>query len=323
MIYNYPMSPFGYTGQRNESYINLLDYNARFYSPHLGRFISADSIVPNPGDTKSYDRYSYVAGNPLRFNDPSGHSVDCGMGEENCQAGEYVPPAPPPPTPEDVLEDLAEVLTNCDTRDCVLDWIMSYSTYLADTHFPARSPATQMSLSGMVGYMAWNYGSISVVTTSEGDYQTFVTWSNAQDDPSGAYEWLLENGPALDGGGYLFPPTGELPLLPIASPQLGASVTGGRIFGEDLEDQGLSALEGESVMIVGNILAVSGDVYMSYDPESDNLSFGVYGYDLGAGPSIIPAAGAIIPVKTKAISPGGYVRGPLLLLCRILNGCGR
>jgi RHS repeat-associated protein len=38
---------FGFTGQRGHSYIQLglMDFNARFYSPTLGRFIQPDSII--------------------------------------------------------------------------------------------------------------------------------------------------------------------------------------------------------------------------------------------------------------------------------------
>ena len=50
----------------------LYFYNARYYDPALGRFISADTIVPEPGDPQSLNRYSYVGNNPLRFVDPSG-----------------------------------------------------------------------------------------------------------------------------------------------------------------------------------------------------------------------------------------------------------
>ena len=64
---------FGYTGQRAESYTKLLDYNARFYSARLGRFISADTVVPNPGKSIDFDRFMYSAGNPIRYRDPSGH----------------------------------------------------------------------------------------------------------------------------------------------------------------------------------------------------------------------------------------------------------
>ena len=69
---------FGYTGQRKDGF-GLMDYNARYYNAKLGRFISADSIVPDPANAKSFDRYAYVYNNPTNFNDPSGHCVICGI----------------------------------------------------------------------------------------------------------------------------------------------------------------------------------------------------------------------------------------------------
>jgi hypothetical protein len=51
----------------------LYDYGARFYSPLLGRFISPDSVVQNPSDPQTLNRYSYTRNNPLRYTDPSGH----------------------------------------------------------------------------------------------------------------------------------------------------------------------------------------------------------------------------------------------------------
>jgi len=42
----------------------------------IGRFISADSIVPNPNNPQSFNRYSYCLNNPLRYVDPSGHDPD-------------------------------------------------------------------------------------------------------------------------------------------------------------------------------------------------------------------------------------------------------
>ncbi len=50
-------------------------YGARFYDPYLGRFISADSIVPDPGNPQSLNRYAYTLNNPLRYQDPTGHFV--------------------------------------------------------------------------------------------------------------------------------------------------------------------------------------------------------------------------------------------------------
>jgi RHS repeat-associated protein len=61
-----------YTGQRRESF-GLLDYIARYYDPQLGRFISADTIVPEPGNPQSLNHYAYAQNSPLSFIDPDGH----------------------------------------------------------------------------------------------------------------------------------------------------------------------------------------------------------------------------------------------------------
>jgi len=72
---------YRYTGQRSEAAIGLYFYVARFYDPALGRFVSADSIVPGAGNPMAWDRYNYSRNNPVRYNDPSGHIPAC---EENC-----------------------------------------------------------------------------------------------------------------------------------------------------------------------------------------------------------------------------------------------
>jgi hypothetical protein len=46
--------------------------NGRIYDPLLGRFLSADVVVHSPGNLQTYNRYSYVANNPLTLTDPSG-----------------------------------------------------------------------------------------------------------------------------------------------------------------------------------------------------------------------------------------------------------
>ncbi|MCS7003683.1 MAG: RHS repeat-associated core domain-containing protein, partial [Dehalococcoidia bacterium] len=48
-----------YTGQRLDA-TGLLYYHARYYDPALGRFISPDSIVPNPHHPQALNRYAYV-----------------------------------------------------------------------------------------------------------------------------------------------------------------------------------------------------------------------------------------------------------------------
>ena len=61
-----------FTGQRLDD-TGLYFYNARYYDATIGRFISPDSIIPNPANPQSLNRYSYCLNNPLRYTDPSGH----------------------------------------------------------------------------------------------------------------------------------------------------------------------------------------------------------------------------------------------------------
>jgi hypothetical protein len=48
----------------------------------LGRFVSADTVVPEAGNPQALNRYAYTLGNPLRFTDPSGHQ--CAEGDMPC-----------------------------------------------------------------------------------------------------------------------------------------------------------------------------------------------------------------------------------------------
>jgi RHS repeat-associated protein len=61
-----------FTGQRLDQ-TGLYFYNARYYDATIGRFISPDTMIPNPANPQSLNRYSYCLNNPLRYNDPSGH----------------------------------------------------------------------------------------------------------------------------------------------------------------------------------------------------------------------------------------------------------
>jgi len=49
---------------------------AREYDPSLGRWLSADTIVPDPANPQSFNRYAYVLNNPLRYTDPTGHFTE-------------------------------------------------------------------------------------------------------------------------------------------------------------------------------------------------------------------------------------------------------
>ncbi len=83
-----------FTGQINETAIGLYYYNARFYDSSLGRFIQADTIIPNKYDALAYDRFTYSLNSPINYTDPSGHAQQCPDRESNCSI-----PKPPTPTP--------------------------------------------------------------------------------------------------------------------------------------------------------------------------------------------------------------------------------
>ncbi len=71
-----------FTGQREITGLGIYHFGARFYSPKLGRFLSADSIVPGYTDPQNLNRFSYVKNNPLRYIDPTGHKcVSTGPGD--------------------------------------------------------------------------------------------------------------------------------------------------------------------------------------------------------------------------------------------------
>jgi RHS repeat-associated protein len=67
----------GYTGQRLDNSTGLMYYRARYYASSLGRFASADTIVPDGKNPQSLNRFSYVGNNPLRYVDPTGHMRTC------------------------------------------------------------------------------------------------------------------------------------------------------------------------------------------------------------------------------------------------------
>jgi len=66
-------SNYKFTDQELDPESGLYNYNARLYDPVIGRFLSADTIVPYPFDPQILNRYSYVRNNPLIYIDPSGH----------------------------------------------------------------------------------------------------------------------------------------------------------------------------------------------------------------------------------------------------------
>lgn len=64
----------GYTGHEHLTWFGLINMNARFYDPLLGRFLSPDPYVQAPDFTQNFNRYVYAVDNPLKYSDESGEN---------------------------------------------------------------------------------------------------------------------------------------------------------------------------------------------------------------------------------------------------------
>ena len=89
----------GFTGHEMDDEVGLVNMNARIYDPYLGRFLSADPVLPDPYDMQAFNRYSYVLGNPLKYIDPTGNDHDdvcehnCGGSSPGVDIGIYYEPS--------------------------------------------------------------------------------------------------------------------------------------------------------------------------------------------------------------------------------------
>ena len=64
----------GHTGHEHLDRTGLINRGGRVYDPVLGRFLSPDPLVSDPGSAQSWNPYSYVSNSPMSYVDPSGLS---------------------------------------------------------------------------------------------------------------------------------------------------------------------------------------------------------------------------------------------------------
>jgi len=64
---------YGFTDQERDRSTGFYNYDARQYDPEASRFISPDSLLPDPYDPQQLNRYAYARNNRLKYVDPSGH----------------------------------------------------------------------------------------------------------------------------------------------------------------------------------------------------------------------------------------------------------
>ena len=65
---------YRYTGKEKDD-TGLYYYGARYYDDALGRFLAADSLLPNIYDPQQLNRFAYVRNNPIKLIDPDGHAA--------------------------------------------------------------------------------------------------------------------------------------------------------------------------------------------------------------------------------------------------------
>ena len=83
---------YRFTGQQQSAALGLYHMGARWYDPYLARWLSADTLVPDPADPQNFNRYSYVRNSPLHFVDPTGHDEATTCDEDPVSCWQYVDP---------------------------------------------------------------------------------------------------------------------------------------------------------------------------------------------------------------------------------------
>jgi RHS repeat-associated protein len=66
----------GYTGKPHDALLGLTNLGARYYDPHLGRFMSPDPVGFVESNPMSFNRYAYVNNNPYKYVDPDGEFLN-------------------------------------------------------------------------------------------------------------------------------------------------------------------------------------------------------------------------------------------------------
>jgi len=64
----------GFNGHAFDELSGLVYMKARYYDPELGRFISPDTLVPDPKNPQALNRFAYAYNNPVTNADPTGHA---------------------------------------------------------------------------------------------------------------------------------------------------------------------------------------------------------------------------------------------------------
>jgi RHS repeat-associated protein len=276
-----------FTGQRQITELGIYHYQARFYSPKLGRFLSADTIIPDPTNPQHLNRFSYVTNNPLRYTDPTGHRLDNGCRDHGCNA-----------TPLQKAIDAQKVKKlkrKVDERRCRNGNSAHCSGYQGVQLQVTVAVGTPTNLKNSKGdnVSPLIFYGISIVADKHGGIQLYGLKRDISFNP------YFETGPAEDAH-------------PMNYGGAGITIAGGVIRGTEFAAKGTNAYAGRSVDtgIGGGILAV--DHYELFDEKAGKLdSAKVSGDDIGISFGF-PASGGSFAVVAQELTPriGLPIRDP-------------
>jgi RHS repeat-associated protein len=85
---------YGFTGEQFDDDLGLYYLRARYYNQRNGRFLNRDIYPLNQSNPREWNRYSYVAGDPVNAVDPSGYIL-AETSKQNQQSGKAAAGAEP------------------------------------------------------------------------------------------------------------------------------------------------------------------------------------------------------------------------------------
>ena len=73
------VNPIRYRGYYYDSDLDLYYLQSRYYDSEIGRFLNSDNVSDSDAGVLGYNTYIYASNNPIKFSDPSGHSIILSM----------------------------------------------------------------------------------------------------------------------------------------------------------------------------------------------------------------------------------------------------
>ena len=298
-----------FTGQREITGLGIYHYGARFYSPYINRFLSADTIVPGYANPQSLNRYSYVLNNPLRYSDPTGHM-------------QY----------EDPYESSNGT---CKPGDTSCNWVgrpkgksggkknkNNGGGSGASIYFPPAGNQIQFSAMAGITLPAQGYDqqpatvglfyySFSIVSDYNGQFQFYLSTKDQTYIP----------GSSGSGGGYISGPAEQ--YSPSSAYGLGLTASWGMIDGIAFREQGTQAYAGPFINHFLGVGDGSADVYYAYDKTSGRAApEQVSGVDVGYSIGIPVSMGTIATNSSPLNAEPIQIPPSLIPACQWAGMCG-